>query len=473
MNTKIGIFAYKFVNITSAPYCRVIIMLAIKYLYILLSVIILKDLWYVGSDGYNVSFVLWKEILGSIVFVLVSFFVLCKKFNGNLINSVITLLFILYYIPLNSAFSINNQPVVYFLLSNIYFILIIVATKLLSEVVKRTKKDKPQNNPEKLYTDKGVLCCCAALCIVFIIFKLAYNGFSLSVSMEAESVYSNRAEMVEFFDNISGSALAYFLTIIRNVASIAAHYYFFVSIIQKKWLHAALAVLCLLSQYSISSSKGGLLFVAVIVVLYICYKFDVLKYFDRFVEYGMLAVLIVCLIEHFLLRSDYVFIVIIRRMMYYPAWLSTMYSEYFLENGPVLWTQNVFLLQNIFEPKYAISPLEIISTTYFGGEIPSPNSGLYAEAIMHFAEWGILIYPVLLAVVFIVSERILAPYGKPVQIFMALKLVLQLQNVPLMRTDSILTYFLFLFILWIVPKLQIEKQYKKLVGCLKCKRISD
>lgn len=441
------------------PSRRMITLLVIKYLYVFLTVAVLKDQWYIGYGSYGIDFVFWKELLALPVFLLVCAAYIQLKFKDQFIDYTLYFLLVIYYIPLNSAFAINNQPLLYFLCSNLFFMLILVATYYGAGFLRKFSKEDNklfQHKAEYFYNDRNVIAVCMLICGLFIVYKLCYNGLSFSISIDGNDVYGTRAEYVEFLDSISGTPFSYLLSILRNVAPYAALYYLLIALITHKWIHVLFGTLCILAQFSVSSGKGLLIYLAIIAVLYMMQKLKILKHFKRIFEIGMLTLLTVCLMEHLLLHSDRIFTLLIRRVLYYPAWLSTMYYEFFTENGPVLWTQNVFLLQNLLQPVYDTSPLTLISETYFAGLVPSPNSGLFAEAVMHFGVVGTMIYPVLLAAVLLISGKILKSYGICVQIFMATRLAINLQNVPITRTDSVLSYFLFVFMLWILPKLHIR-----------------
>lgn len=447
---------------------QMIILLAIKYLYMFLIVMILKDQWYIGYGSYGIDFNVWKEILGTLFFVGVSLIYLNVRINDLFVDCILYFLFVLYYIPLNSAFSINNQPLLYFLSSNVYFLLLILGVSFSSKWIQKCKENKHiqlQGKTKKLlYWDRNLAVVCGTVCCLFIIYKLFYNGLSFSLSVGNEELYANRAEHAAFLDSISGTFISYLLSIIRNASGVLAPLFCLISMLKKNWKHAALGFICMLAMYSVSSGKGTLLTIAIIIMLFICARLKLLKHFKRIFEVAMLALMVVCMLEHFVLQSDRIFTLLVRRMMYYPAWLSTMYYDFFMKNGPVLWTQNVFLLQNIFTPVYDQAPLTLISNAYYAGHVPSPNTGMFGEAIMHANLFGVLIYPVLLTVLLQVCAWVYKKYGTCVQMFFAITLTLHLQNVPIVRTDSVLSYWFCTFLLWILPLLYWENVPKRLQG---------
>lgn len=431
-------------------------MFALKYLYLILALLILKGEWYVGYGSYGIDFILWKELLSTAVFALVTMLHFRFEPRAYFPKVMIHVLFVLYYIPVNSAFALNNLGFGFFFLSNLYFVLLILCVYFAAEFFAgKLNSLRPRHIPAKrsLITDKALNWFCLILCGLFIFYKLCYNGLSFSVSIDSTSVYENRSEYQSFLDAISGTSLAYVITLMRNLISYAAPFYLLVSLLRKKYIGVGISLLAILSSYSMSSGKSTLFFIVIAAGVYLLRRWNLCKYLNRIFDLGMLALLVLCLCEHFVLQSDRVYTVILRRQMYLPAWLNSMYYAYFMENGPVWWSQNTFLLQNLLPSVYDTSPLTIIGNVYFQGQVPSPNTGLMAEAVMHAGVLGIFLYPVVLAILIAVSGKILKQYGPAVQVLIAAKLALNLTNVPITRTDFVLSYIAFMFLLVFLPHL--------------------
>ena len=96
----------------------------------------------------------------------------------------------------------------------------------------------------------------------------------------------------------------------------------------------------------------------------------------------------------------------------------------------------------------------MINDNYFGGYVPSPNTGLFADAYMNLGIVGVLTYQMIISYVLHKSDGIYQEYGSGIMNVMAVKLAIHLTNVPLLRTDFILSYFLFTFVLWFVSKVK-------------------
>ena len=105
----------------------------------------------------------------------------------------------------------------------------------------------------------------------------------------------------------------------------------------------------------------------------------------------------------------------------------------------------------------------MISKTYYNGEIPSPNTGLFAEVFMHFKYLGIIIYFFLYTLFFKVANIIYKQFGALIEIIVAIKLAMALTNVPITRTDFVLSFVFVTLLLWICQNIKIKRKNGRLV----------
>lgn len=437
---------------------------AIKILYVFLTVYLLDGLWYTGYGSYGIDFVLLKELLGTVVFLFMALFFTSMQSKGTFIDSLMTMLFVLYYIPLNSAFSINNTDFLFFLKSNIYYFLILLCVRWFIKTPKNKATDTSLEKNDliyKVFDPAFVRVMCVSVCVFCIVYKIMYNGFSFSLSLSSDDIYSTRGEFQTSLDAMSGSLFSYVFSIVRNLADMIIPLYLYYSITQKKFFGFVLSTLSLLSMFSVKSSKTSLIFVLVVLVIVVLRKTKFIKKFSTLFTVGILALLLVCLFETLLFDSSKIYMLLIRRVLYYPAWLNSLYVDFFSQNAKVMWTQDTFLLQMVFSPQYPQGILSTISNYFYNGQIPSPNTGMFAEAYMHWGELGIAIYPMILTALMVFSNKVFSKYGEPISILVAVKLVLKLTNVPLVRTDFMLSYVLFVVLISFLPRLVFQRRMER------------
>ena len=430
--------------------------LVIRYLYLILTIFILNNIWYVGHGSYGISFNIWKDILATIVFIAISYVHFKLNSSDTLMELVLHIVYNIWYIPISCSFAINNASFGYFVQSQLYFVFIVLLFGLFGE--KKTNfiaenNYKSQKQTAEIKLDKKIELFCIIICLLTIAYKFFYNGFSFSLALDAEHVYSNRAIYHAFTQSISGRPIAYLITILTNLASVVIPFYLFVSLLRKRIAPSIISVLAAICAYSISYQKATLMFVAVIIVLYFFRNVKlIIRNFKEITSLSLLLLLFICLIEYIIFKESSIYIFLVRRIMYYPAWLNNIYYDFFSETQKVFWTDNAFLLQNILPQIHVESPLTMINNFYFAGKVPSPNTGMFAEAYMHLGSLGIVVYPIFLTVLFKIYNKILSHYEKILQIFFAVMLSIWLTNVPVVWTDSVLSYILFAIILWLLPK---------------------
>ena len=436
-------------------------LLITKVLYILVTLRLLCGEVYSIGVPYNVGFNPVKELIACAIFLPLTFLFTRLKFRSQFASNVLYFLYIVYFIPINSAFSLNNTDYRFLMLSTLHFVLFVAAVFGLDRLfVGRTfKKKAPSPLCDKpAFNDFYIRLFCAAVCILFVVHKLMYNGLDFSLNISADTVYTNRETYNQYMRSIAGTPFSYALAIVTNLASMVMPFYVLISLIRKRPLGVLLGVLCALSMYAVSYQKSKLLFLLITFVVYFLYRLTLLENFKKLLTVGIIACLLLCFVEWALRSQSSLYTVLIRREMYIPSWMNTIYYDYFSEHAKVLWTQDVFLFKN-FLPNgaYAVSPLEIINHTYFAGDVPSPNTGMFAEAYMHFGTVGVFAYPALLSVIVMLSHLVYKPFGEAVGILTVCQLGMSFLNVPITWTYCVLSYFLFTFIVWLVPKVPLPR----------------
>lgn len=427
---------------------------AIKYLYELLCIVILSDAWYTGYGSYGIHFVIWKELLASLAFATVAVLYLRLPPLNGFAGTVVHFLLILHYIPVNSAFAMNDTSFGFFALSNLYFLFLMLLIYDVGYLLRRHRRKIPRQlfHSKTGLNDPLVGAFCASVCVLFVFHKLGYNGLHFSLNISGDAVYTNRAAYQTYLESTDGTLYAYLLAFVRYAVSYVVPFYIFRSLKRKEPLPLALAILAALSMFAVSSEKGKLFSAMIAVGVYFLYRLKLHTKIKRIFTVGVLFALVFCVLSHFILKNDQVFTLLVRREMYLPGWLNTLYYDFFSHNEKIKWSQSVFLLQKVLPSAYSSTPIELISQAYFNGQVPSPNTGMFAEAYMHFGALGIAVYPVLICALLYFSQLVTAPYGWAVQVLLAAQVAISMVNVPITRTDFVLSYILLILVLWLAPK---------------------
>ncbi len=452
---KVLSFFHKVLSAPLSPWKKTCELFLIRALYVFLTVLILNGRFYLGNDGYRICFVFWKELVALPVFLGINFLYLKFPAKNTFLRCILCLVQLLYIIPLNAQFAVGDTGIRFFIYTQLYSLLLLCGVSAADRWLSRRplKRRTPETALNDLLHNRFLNIATTVICLLYILYKLAYNGLDFSLSITSSEVYASRAEHQAYLQEISGTLFAYVLALVRYIAPTAVTICLVSSLTRKNIPSFLCAVVCILSMYSVSMQKSTLFAPILTVIVFILWKAKLLQYFERIATCGILLMLVFCAAEHYLLGSDSVFMLFIRREMYIPAYQAELYYTYFSENAKVCWTQQTFLLQNIFTPVYDVSPLVLINNAFFNGKMPSPNAGLFAEAYMHFGVLGVFLYPGLLAVVLTGLSRIYHRFGELFSAVMAVRLILQLTNVPIVRTDFVvpLAFFsaLLLFVIWL------------------------
>lgn len=418
-----------------------ILFVFIRSLYTFLVVKNLTGLYYPGSGSYGIDYNSAKEPLSFLLFIIVSAAFLLLRFNSDFKKNVAYTIFIIYFIPLNASYPIKNLPTDYLLLSTLFFILLILALKLFGNS-RPLNCAKPDHNYEKKI-ENYVFWFCVLVCSFYIVYKFSYNGFSFFFSFESDEVYSYRTAYTDYLENVSGSLFAYATSIVRYLASFAVCALLYVSLKNRRIFGIVLSLFTVLCIYSVDSGKGTVFYVIIIFFIYFFWKKGWLQHYTRFFALSILGLLLLSTVEFVAFKRSIVFTYLIRREMYAPSWLNYLYYDFFSSNPKILWSQNVFIFQSFLPQHYSVGPLKLISDAYFQGVAPSPNTGLFAEAYMQFGVFGIFIYPLIISAILSFVEKQFYGVSSGLLIILALRIAISLTNIPILRTDFILTFVLF------------------------------
>lgn len=457
---------------------QVIGLLIVKLLYVLSTYVALHNQLYTLKVSYDVSFVLWKELCACALFVGEVYLIIKLSFQSKFLSNLVFFLLIISYVPINSAFSLNDTSISFFILTNLYFLCLCLAIfygeKLVSHIKKYCTGEENISNGKcksvqkilyacsRKFEDKSdfyLRCFCVGVCIFLVIHKLDYNGFQFPFTVQPDEVYTGRAAYREYTLSISGTPIAYFLTIVKNLSTVIIPFYILYSMIHKRVFGVICGLLATCSLYAISYEKSNLFSLVIVGGIYIVYRLNLLNVFKKIFIYVVILCLSVCLVGMFLSADgdSVIYRLFIRREMYLPAWLNTLYYDFFSVNPKLCWHQDAFLLERLFSPVYNKSVLELINNAYFFGEVPSPNTGLFAEAYMHFGYFGVVVYPLLLSVVINGMNIVYRFFDKAICILLAALLSLSLLNIPILMTEMVLSHILFACIAGILIVIRKQK----------------
>ena len=432
----------------------IVLLLIIRLMYLFITFKLLEKAWYVGSGSYNINLNTSKELLAFIVYSILAIFLIKEqnKMKTHFSLVLINMLFLIYIMPVNCSYVLNDLSTQYFIATSIFELMLIY---IISNVGKKSSTSLDYSCKE-ISTSKFITIFVFLICICYIFYKFLYNGFSFSVSLDSDSVYSTRADYVDSLQALSATPVGYLLALVTSSVAYACPLYLIISLKNRSCIGIFISLFTVLCQFSVSSSKEVLLFPIIVIGVLFLSKNHKVNQFNKYIFYTTFFIFLFCIIEYIICGKSSLYMLVIRRIFYYPAWLNSYYYDFFLPNKPLHWSQNVFLLQNIIPNVYSLGPLELISKTYYNGQIASPNTGLFAEIFMHFKYYGFFIYFFIYKWLFKYANSVYKQFGEVVEIIIAIKFAMTLTNVPVTRTDFVLSFILMTAILWFCENTKVK-----------------
>lgn len=408
-----------------------------KLLYDISVLYLLPETYLVGMT-YNVSFSNDKAILGWIVYILM-IFLFCRKNlknEGNL-NLCMYILWFLYYIPMNSAYAINDMNLMFLLLTTIYWGVLVFFSETKFTIGKRKIYE---NNVKSLpmrdvFDNKIATILFIGIDILCIIYVFQYNGFSLTLNIQ--NVYDARASFV-------GTTTIFESILFNFGGNIIIPISMIYGFDRKNYLLFVLGVFGQLGIFSVAMQKGNLLVILIIILVIILKKWNLLEKVKSLVAVGIPLFFLVCFIENWICGSNALFMLFIRRLFYIPAWLNSIYYQFFSENKLLLFSQDVFLVERLGFARYDKSVLDLINQQFFGGYMASPNTGMFAEAFMHLGIIGILVFPIIWISFLRHIFKYTLYYERNIQIFFVIYMALTVTNLPCTSGIFCVTFLFFI-----------------------------
>lgn len=449
-------FGTKLLKIISNKYLLLICLLFIKVLYDWLAVKYLDGVYYPSvTRDYGIDMNFGKLLQGYAAYILVIFIYTRTSIIDYFTKTIVTLLLVLYYMPINSSYYLNNMHWAFFVSSHIYLLLTASFTigiaklryskRRLTKVLVCRKYECGILDEKKDKTAVQILCwISAAFCLALIGYKLSYNGLGVSLNISGDYVYSTREAFLEDVMAQGAQPITYFVSFIRAISSSASLFLICSSLYTKKYYFTAIGVMTTLSEYSLATSKSSLLFIGIIVIVLFMSKLNLIEKYNEIFVIGIVFLLVISA------ESRSIHYLIPRRIFYIPSWLNTLYYSFFIDNPKLLWTQDAVPFKWFLNDAYSLSLHELINNAFFLGRTTSPNTGMFAEAFMHFGFYGVLIYPLLLSLIINWFSITLGSFGNTMSVLFATKVALSLTNVPITRIDFVLKYFVFSVIIYII-----------------------
>ncbi|OAK67634.1 hypothetical protein [Lederbergia galactosidilytica] len=375
-------------------------------------------------------------------FLLISMSIILSISNkkSDISNVLVNLLYIVHYIPSLVLYGQMDLSREFIYLTSLYWLILLITLNLFS--FRRIKISEKIYNTKKLFYGVIILWSVMVPIICIKYFDLSFNTELLNLF--SKDIYETREVNSATYDS-----LGVFNSVLRWGAFVVfpLMFIYFYSINKKKLCLIPLALQLLL--FFTMPFKSWLLIIPLAYVLYLVYnpgKFlnNVIKLINIFL-FG--SIILYKYISSAI--GEYLILLLVRRVFFVPAFLSNLYYEFFSEREPYLIQASV--LKVLFPNGYDASPPILISRFFYGREF-SANTGLFGDAYAIFKILGVILFPILLALLFKLMDQLTVDIDKRAIIGVVLAQTLVLINSSIIAVLIGHGFLFMLFMLAIMPK---------------------
>ena len=362
---------------------------------------------------YEPSSVAWSFI-NWILFLFCCFNLSLLVLRERLSSYIVTILFCISFIPCAIYFEYSGLPDFFLLQLYLYWFLVITFVNIfpaLSLKFRNFNKNSKRNNKKLHLLGEAIIIFFAFyVCII----KYSYNG--LYIHFDLSTVYDLRSDAANHnFGSLSAYLIAWssLAFTIRGVIAYARQELFM--------LFCMLFLQVLI--FSIAGHKFYLFSLPAALIMSIFYRERSLY----LIPYGLIVLSLVG--KYIWLKYEILALVYLLpfRNMFIPALITGNFLDFFSSNRPDFLTQSI-LGRLGFESDYAL-PLPYLIDNYYSDGTASANTGLIADAFSNFGIIGIIIYPILIAIILrmldAASSNIDLKYNAGIIVFFSIALMNQ------------------------------------------------
>lgn len=380
-----------------------------KILYDYISLEYILDIMYL--DRSVVFKLVWYKYLCSLsLFIISTLYTICATISNKTSCIILNCLLLFYYIPSNFIYCVSDADFGFLFWGNLYWFFIIFFYKKIDFRISK--------NSFSFLNKLNLNIIFPVLFIGTLVYVYSFNG--LSISFDLSEVYDRRMDG----HNIS----LIFGWLKGGIGFVVGPLFIVYFYRQKKFLYLFLAILMQILYFSISMDKIIIFFLFPTIGLMF---FSKIRFTNIFIYSSLILMNFITLAELLWLKSGYIMYFLIRRTYFIPSWMNTLYYDFFEKHDKLMFGSDVFVLSKFIPSVYDRGVLDLISKQYFSGDMPSPNTGMFAEAYMHFGILGVIIIPIFFVIILKIIDSVTCHFPTNMCLIYAFSLSLILINVPI------------------------------------------
>lgn len=296
------------------------------------------------------------------------------KNKSTFVSVFVFSVFILRYIPNTSLIGLTNTEYIFVCLQFMYMFFILLSVNCITS-------SKIGISKRQLYVNYNMLKIIVIVCsIIVIAISGVYSGFRLNFSFL--NVYDLRLQMR---DVNMPAILTYIWPPIGNILPIA----FVLLLVDRNIKMCCLIAFIVMLNFSIDGLKSTIFKLFIALLFYFFYNIKLLKTLPLL----LMVLAIFATIEYLYLQTFVISQFFSYRALYIPCLLDNSYFDYIYNNEPLFYNmrdQIAFLIGDL----------------YFNAPEMRTNNGLFSDAYMNLGAVGIVIYPIIYAVLLKIGDKI-------------------------------------------------------------------
>lgn len=430
----------------------------IKILYVVLITLMLPEQWELWDFNkcitvQNVCFEIIPFFIGTGVFLY--YFV-----NESTYSFFLTIFFVIYFIPNNSTMVLSNYELEYYCLVNFFSIFLMI---VIGRMAKKDRYTYIENSfKQKFFYEKWqdkqflniIRLVMLAICAISVIRVYLYNGLNFSFLLS--DMYLTRADYAAYYSSVTDTMGAYVILVVSGLANWFLLVCLYYSIMAKKIIDIALCLFTYFALFTMDMQKSTLMIL--VVVYFVCWMQKRKKRnFSTILICAFIVFFIIMLIAYAVNGESKLFTLFVRRLFYMPTYLTKVYYDFFKENSKLWFSQDFFLVQNIWGKiigrSYSTSAVTVISKNCFDGLIPSPNNGLFTEAFAQLGIVGVFVFPFIHGFIVKKMKNAASLYGSGVELIILTKLFLTMTSNMMLASSRMVGLIIFIGGSWFIRKI--------------------
>lgn len=338
--------------------------------------------WDFSGDGFlwNPSHIRYLESIGALLLSAL----IVPRCSMRTTDFLVLVFFVLCVVPITSYYALMGGDRIWFWILVSQFFVFRYSILLLPD-----RKIGVYRCPSLSFSISPALGCSLAI-ILAVALHVAINGKPHLFSFSLQKVYQHR----EIASAVLEQGIWGYL--VNWASKVCAIYVTIDGFRRKNWALVFLGVGCAFALYGVFAHKSTILALAAAGAVW--FVWPVIRLCSAILVYSVAALLAIFFIIAPLLEINWLQSVLVRRLFFIPARLNFIYFDFFSNFDPLYFSNGILrsFFQYPFDKPY---PLLVGEYSGIGGAGTYANGGFIATGFMQLGWFGVVIYPMLAALV--------------------------------------------------------------------------